>query len=62
MYNWYKNIFHMIAVLIFFLAASGGERNLIKKISKQNINKTETRQIQDSVTVSNEISSKVKTP
>ena len=33
-YTWYKNVFHMIAVLISFLAANGNKWNIIKTISK----------------------------
>ena len=43
-YTWYKNIFYMIAVLIVFLAVKGGGINLMKTISKQDSNETETRQ------------------
>ena len=43
-YTWYKIILRMISVLIIFLAVNGEKRNLMKKISKQDSNKTETRQ------------------
>ena len=43
-YTWYKNIFHIISVLIVFIAANGGKGNVIKSISKRDINETETRQ------------------
>ena len=42
-YTWYKNIFHIIAVLIVFLAANE-KRNMMKNISNQDSNETETRQ------------------
>ena len=38
-----QNIFHMIAVLIVFLAVNRGERNLMKTISKRDSDETETR-------------------
>ena len=39
-YNWYKNILRIIAVLIVFLAVNGKKRNMMKKISKQDIDAT----------------------
>ena len=38
-YTCYKNIFHMIAVLLVFLATNG-EKEFDEKISKQHSNKT----------------------
>ena len=46
-YTWYKNIFHMISVLIVFLAANE-KSNQMKKYQ----NYTATRQKRDSVTIS----------
>ena len=43
-YTWYKNMFHVIAVLIAFLAANGKEMNIMKKISKRDSDETETKQ------------------
>ena len=43
-YTWYKNIFHIFAELIFFLAANEKEKNVMTEISKQDSYKTEMRQ------------------
>ena len=40
-YNWYKNIFCTIAVLIVFFAVNGKNRNLMKTISKRESDETE---------------------
>ena len=40
-YTWYKNIFHMIAVLIVFFEVNGGEMNLMKTIPKLDSSETE---------------------
>ena len=42
-YTWYKNIFHMIALLIVFLAVNG-KKESDEKIAKLDRNETETRQ------------------
>ena len=42
LYTWYTNIFHMIAVLIIFLSV--GEKNVMKTISKRDIDDTDKRQ------------------
>ena len=44
LYTWYKNIFRLISVPIVFLAVRGGERNLMKTISKRDSDKTKTIQ------------------
>ena len=42
-YNWYKNIFHMIAVLIVFIAANE-KKESDEKISKRDSDKIYMRQ------------------
>ena len=56
-YTWYKNIFRMIAVLIFSLAVNRKKGIWWKKYQ----NETATRQRQDSVTVSGTIARKINT-
>ena len=60
MYTWCKNVFRIIAVLKVFLAANE-KSNLMKTISKRDRNKTDTRQIHGSVTVSDVIARKIYT-
>ena len=43
-YTWYKNISHMTAVLIVFLAVNENKRNLMKTMSKRDSDERETRQ------------------
>ena len=56
-YTWYKNIVHVIAVLIVSFAANKTRRNLMKNHQQETV----TSQIQDSVTVSDAIARKSDT-
>ena len=56
-HTWYRNIFHMIAVLIVFLAVNQKKRNPNKTISTRDRKK----QIQDSGTISDKIARKIDT-
>ena len=56
-YTWYKNILHLIVVLIVFLAAN--EKNYCD--GKKYQDETASRQRQDSVPVSDVIATKIDT-